>query len=52
MGIDQMYYGMKFKMGVTKIYTVMSHINKSQFNLKSRFKEQNIVTEIEFHIEK
>ena len=32
--------------------TVKSLFNESQFNIKSLFKEQNLVTQIEFHIKK
>ena len=32
--------------------TVKSRFNESRFNVKSRFKVQNLVTKIEFHIKK
>ena len=32
--------------------TVQSRFNEARFNVKSRFKERNLVTKIKFHIEK
>ena len=33
-------------------YTVKSRFNESRFKVKSRFKVQNLVTKMEFHIKK
>ena len=40
-----MHYGIDW-------YTIKSRFNESQFNIKSRFKECNIVTEMKFHFKK
>ena len=37
---------------VTIGHTVKSRFNESQFNVKSRFKVQNLVTKMKFHIKK
>ena len=37
---------------VKKCSTVKSQFNESQFNIKSRFKVQNVVTKMEVHIKK
>ena len=36
----------------TYVYTVKSWFNESRFNVKSQFKERNLVTKMKFHIKK
>ena len=35
-----------------KLYTVQSQFNESQFNVKSQFKERNLMTKMKFRFKK